>query len=252
MKNIVSALLVATLSIGILSACSSTKSDPSEIYRDQTPQQIFKDGKTALKDKGYAESIKRFEALDVQYPYGPETEQAQLFLIYAYYKKEDYAMSYAAADHFIRLHPASPHVDYAYYMRGISDYYQNMGFIERLLSIDLAKRDLVQIKKAYNDFNEVVTRFPNSQYAPAAYAFLLHLRNVLADHELHVAHYYFKRRAYVAAANRASDLVAHYQGAPTVVDALVIMVKSYRALGLTKEEHDAMTVLKYNYPNVTV
>jgi outer membrane protein assembly factor BamD len=234
---------------GIVAACSSTP-DPSEAYKNESPQEIYYKGRIALQDKSYSEAIKRFEALDVQYPFGLETQDAQLDLIYAYYMKEDYALSVAMADRYIRLHPVNPHVDYAYYMRGVSSYYQNLGLVERIFSLDLAKRDLTQIQQSYNYFNELVIRFPDSQYAPAAHQYMVYLRNVLADHELHVAMYYFERQAYVAAANRASGLVAHFQGAPTVVDGLIVMAKSYHALGLTKLEQDTMTVLHYNYPTL--
>ena len=251
MKRILSLLCLTGVTVALLASCS-TATDPSEAYKDETPQQIFQYGKAALQNKSYGEAIKRFEALDVQYPFGPQTEQAQLYLIYAYYMKEEYALAQAEADRFIRIHPANPNVDYAYYMRGLSSYYQNMGFLERFFSVDLATRDLTQIQKSYNDFNELVTRFPNSRYTPAAYQYLIYLRNVMANHELQIAQYYYSRKAYVAAVNRASSVVAHYQGAPAVVDALIVMAKAYNKLGMTKLEQDTLTVLRYNYPNVTV
>src|SRR5436190_433054 len=138
---------VATLLSGFLVACSTTNS-PSEAYKGEPPQQIFQEGKKSLQEKNYADAIKHFEALDVQYPFGTETKDAQLYLIYSYYMKEEYALSVAAADHYIRMHPTDRHVDYAFYMRGLANYYQNMGVLERLFSIDLAKRDLTQLKKS--------------------------------------------------------------------------------------------------------
>lgn len=237
--------------VGFLTSCS-TSTDPSEAYKGETPHQIFMKGRAALQEKSYSEAVKRFEALDVQYPYGADTETAQLYLIYAYYMKEDYALSVAAADRFIRIHPTHPHVDYAYYMRGKADYYQNLGVLEKLFSINLATRDLSQIQKSYIDFNEVVTLFPNSRYAPSAHQYMVYLRNVLANHELYVAEYYYNRKAYVASANRAAGLVARYQGAPAVIEGLKVMAKSYRQLGLTKLEQDTVTLLKYNYPNETI
>lgn len=251
MKKILTALFMPVLLAALMAGCANV-ADPSEAYKGETPQQIYASGKKALQDKSYNEAVKRFEALDIQYPFGTETESAQLYLIYAYYMKEEYTMSVAAADRFIRLHPASPYVDYAYYMRGISDYYQNLGIIERLFVIDLAKRDLTQVQKSYADFNQLVIHFPNSKYAPAAHQYMTYLRNVLADHELHVAEYYYNRKAYMAAANRASGLVAHYQGAPSVVNGLVLMAKSYRQLGMIKMEQDTLAVLQYNYPNTKV
>jgi outer membrane protein assembly factor BamD len=250
-KSLFLVLMLATAA-GLLTACG-TSTDPSEAYKNETQQQIYQAGKVALQDKSYSEAIKRFEALDVQYPFGVDTESAQFFLIYAYYMKEDHALSVAAADRFIRLHPTNPHVDYAYYMRGLANYYQNMGVIERLFTIDLATRDLTQIQKSYHDFSELSRQFPNSIYAPSARQYMIYLRNILASHELHVAKYYFAKKAYVAAANRAGGLVAHYQGAPSVPEALAVMAQSYHELGLTRMEADTLRVMKYNgYSNLPV
>lgn len=246
-KKQLSFTLIGILSL-LLAACAST-TDPAETYKDETAQQIFEHGEGALLDKNYQEAIKRFEALDVQYPFGHNTEIAQMQIIYAYYMTNDYASAEAAADRFIHAHPTNPHVDYAYYMRGLSNYYQNLGMFERMFAVDLATRDLTQIKKSFNDFSELTHSFPHSVYAPAAHQYMVYLRNILADHELDVAQYYYDRSAYVAAANRANLVIRHYQGTPSVPEALVVMAKSYRKLHLTQNENDTMQVLKINYPN---
>ncbi len=247
MKLITKLLLSATV-LALLTACSTT-TDPAEAYKGESAQHIFDRGESALRDRSYQEAIKRFEALDVQYPYGKNTETAQLHIIYAYYMNSDYASAEAAADRFVHAHPANPHVDYAYYMRGLSNYYQNLGVFERMFAIDLATRDLSQINKSYADFSVIVHSHPNSYYAPAAHQYMIYLRNIMADHELEVADYYYSREAYVASADRANVVVREYQGAPAVPKALVMMVKSYRALHLTQNENEAMQVLQYNYPN---
>lgn len=251
MKKLVGILCLAGIAAALLSACS-TSTDPSDLYKDETEHQIFQKGKSALQDKSYSEASKRFEALSVQYPFGPETQRADLYIIYAYYQKEEFALASAAANKFIHNYPTDPNVDYAYYMRGLSDYYQNMGFLERIFAVDLATRDLTQLQKSFVDFKELVMKFPNSPYAPSAQQYLVYLRNVIADHELEVAQYYYSRRAYVAAANRASDVVSHYEGTPAVPKALVVMAQSYHALGMAKQEQDARTMLAYNYPGVRV
>lgn len=251
MKKILLVLSLMAIVTGMLTGCGAT-TDSSQAYKGESPQTIYAYGKSALKDRSYSEAIKRFEALDVQYPYGPETEKAEFYLIYAYYMKDEYALSAAAADRFIHLHPAYQYVDYAYYMRGLANFYKNMGILERIFSVDLATRDLTQIRKAYFDFRELVERFPNSVYAPPAHQYMVYLRNLMASHTLETAQFYYDRKAYVAAANRANDVVAHYQGAPAVVDALVLMARSYQRLGMKKEESDTLQVLKYNYPNKTV
>lgn len=246
-KNAMTLLISSALFSPLLTGCS-TATDPAEAYKGETGKQIFTRGENELRERNYQEAIKRFEALDVQYPYGPDTETSQLHIIYAYYMSSDYASAEAAADRFIRSHPTNPHVDYAYYMRGLSNYYQNLGVFERLFALDLAKRDLSQVKKSYADFSQIVKTYPQSPYAPAAHQYMVYLRNVIAQHDLEVAQFYLQHGAYVAAANRANLVVQKYEGAPAVPEALVVMVKSYRALQLTKEESDAMKVLEFNYP----
>lgn len=244
-------MLSAAVITGFLTSCAST-TDPADAYKGESAHEIYTKGKLALEDKSYSEAVKRFEALDIQYPYGVDTENAQLYIIYAYYMKEEFPLASAAAERFIRLHPANPNVDYAFYMKGLSDFYQNLGIFERLFSLDLATRDMSQMQKAHADFNELVLRYPTSRYAPSAHQYVIYLRNMMANHELQVGQYYYSRKAYVAAAERASNIVAHYQGAPAVTDALVLMAKSYHQLGETKLEQETMSVLRYNYPNKVV
>lgn len=239
---------VLTSLISLLPACSTTQ-DPATAYKNQTAEQIFGEGEKELHSHNYQEAIKHYEALDVQYPFGPHVQIIQLHTIYAYYMTGDYASAEAAADRFIHSYPSSPHTDYAYYMRGLSNYYQNLGIFEKLFTIDLATRDLSQVKKSYKDFSQLVYLFPNSYYAPAAHQYMVYLRNLLASHELEVAQYYFNRQAYVAAANRATLVVRHYEGSPVVPAALVLMAKSYRALHLKTNEQEVLEVIKYNFPN---
>src|SRR5579862_2747595 len=172
MKKSIFSLGGLTVMAALLASCSAT-TEPSEAYKNETPQQIYQRGKSSLQDKGYSEAVKRFEALDVQYPFDADTENAQLYLIYAYYMKEDYPLASAEADRFIRIHPTNPHIDYAYYMRGLSNYYQNLGFFERFFMVDLATRDTSQLQKAYVDFNQLIHRFPNSRYVPSAHQYLI-------------------------------------------------------------------------------
>lgn len=253
MKKFLIMTTLACMLTTFLSSCATTSDkDPSQAYKGESPKAIYIKGRDALRDSNYSIAVKRFEALDVQYPFGKETEKAQLYLIYAYYMKDEYALASAAADRFIRIHPASEHVDYAYYMRGLANYNKNIGLMERTFGGDLAKRDLDHIKKSFTDFRLLTKRFPRSYYAPSAHQYMVYLRNILARHEFEVAQYYYKTQAYVAAANRASRVVANYQGAPVVVNALVLMAKSYNKLGMTKAAQEALLVLKYNYPKMNV
>ncbi len=242
-----SLILMSCMILGLV-GCSTTV-DPADAYPNETPEQIFTRGEKSLKDRSYQDTIKRFEALEVQYPYAPNTKMAQLHLIYAYYMTNEYISAEAAADRFIHSYPTNPHVDYAYYLRGLSNYYQNLGVFEKIFTIDLATRDLAQIKKSYADFAKITTSYSNSIYAAPAHQYMIYLRNVIANHELRIARYYYERGAYIASIDRAHLIVSHYQGAPAVPQALVLMVKSYRKLSLTSNANDAMRVLEYNYPN---
>lgn len=246
-----SLLLASLIGVFTLASCSTTF-DPAVAYKNETSTQIFDQGEKNLRDKSYSNAIKRFEALDVQYPFGHETETAQLHLIYAYYMSSDYPSAEAAATRFIHAHPTNPHLAYVYYLRGLSSFYQNLGVFERLFAIDLATRDLSQVQQAYGDFQTIVETYPHSPYAAAAYQYTVYLRNLLANHEYEVAQYYFSRHAYIAAANRANNVVQHYQGAPAVPKALILMARSYRAMHLVQNEQDVMRILEINYPNSNI
>ncbi|OGT54639.1 MAG: hypothetical protein A3F43_04275 [Gammaproteobacteria bacterium RIFCSPHIGHO2_12_FULL_42_10] len=239
-------LIYISLIAGLLTACATSK-DEAGAYPDETASQIYQHGKTALHDQSYSEAIKRFEALDIQYPSDSKTELGDLDLIYAYYMKEEYVLAIASATRFIQLYPADAHVDYAYYLRGLAEYKKNMGFFEKVFSLDFSTRDLTDIKQAYHDFDSVVTEFPRSVYAASAYQYVVYLRNVLANYELQVGEYYYARRAYVAAADRASRVIKYFEGAPAVQAALVLLAKSYHELGETKLEQDTLAVMRYNH-----
>lgn len=243
-------LLAGTIS---LAACSSDTADPiTSAYKGQSAEQIFKGGEQSLAKKSYKDAIKHFEALAALYPFSNYQEQAQLDLIYAYYMDQDYPSSQAASDRFIHLYPRSPNVDYAYYMKGLSDFSIDRGFGTKLVNLDLASRDLSSTKDAFNDFSQLVQLYPNSKYAPAARGRMVYLRNLLATHEVEVATFYVKRKSYVAAINRANYVVQHYQEAPAVIPALGILAQSYYALGLTDQANQTMAILALNYPNTQV
>ena len=213
------------------------------------PQQIFTEAETRLAQKQYSKAIAALEALDALYPFGKHTEQSQLDLIYAYYISEDYVSAAMTADRFTRVFPRSKHVDYAYYLKGLANFEPTINFIEKRIHTDVSLRDDVHPHQAYRDFNNLVTRFPNSKYAPDARKHMLFLRDQFARHELNVAEFYMRRKLYVAAINRASDVVSHYQQSPQVKPALQLMVKAYRALGLTEQAKQSQELLTLNFPS---
>lgn len=246
-QNIFRTALVSL--IFMLAGCS-TEFDPADAYKNLSAKEIYEQGKKNLDDGYYADATQYFETYDARYPFGDDIDQVQLNIIYTYYKKNETGSSLAAADRFIHLHPISDHVDYAYYMRGLSNYISNIGMLEKYLPIDLSSRDLTSAKKSFLDFSELVHRFPKSKYTPDAKQHMVFLRNVLATHEYEVALFYFKHEAYVASADRANDIIRHYQGAPIVPQAMVLMIKSYHKLGLEELAMQATKVLELNVSKI--
>lgn len=242
-------LIVATL----LGGCSlwggrDQERDP-EADLDATEQLLYRNVQRSLRSGNYQQAIENLERLEARFPFGRYAEQAQLELIYAHYMSFNADAARTSADRFIRLHPQHPNVDYAYYLKGLAAYNKNRGVFDRLFSTDIAKRDMTSAREAYADFNELLARFPDSPYAPDAKKRMLHLRNILARHELHVANFYMERGAYVAAANRARFIVTNYSRADCVPDALAVLVEANYKLGLEEAAHDALEVLAVNFPN---
>jgi outer membrane protein assembly factor BamD len=252
-KTIKFFFMIVYLSV-FLSACANlTKlkgsDEPAVLYKNYPEERLFQDGENSLADKKYTNTIKYFEALDSLYPFGPHSQQAQLQIIWAYYKTEDYLSAEAAADRYIHLYPRDEHVDYAYYMKGLSELKANKNFFQRVFPIDDSSRDLESAKEAFFTFNDLIQLMPDSPYVPDARQRMIYLRSLFAKHELDIGEYYFKRKAYVAAANRASYIIQHYQGTPQTEAALILSVKANQALGANQAAEDALHVLTINYPS---
>lgn len=251
MKKTITLLTALSLAL-ILTSCASWKTsttDPGQAYEKYSEAQLFTMAEKSLANRSYGRAVKYYEALSELYPFGAHAQQGQLDVIYAYYQTKDYASAEAAADSYIHLYPQSTNVDYAYYMKGLSEMYQSRTFLQQVIPIDMSDRDLTNMQQAYYTFSDLVQLIPTSPYAPYARQQMIYLRNLFAQHELNVATYYFKLKAYVAASNRASYLIRHYQGAPQVPQALVLLVQANRALGATDAANDAYQTLVQNYPN---
>ncbi|NIQ55210.1 MAG: outer membrane protein assembly factor BamD, partial [Gammaproteobacteria bacterium] len=236
-------VVLATLVAG----CSWFGEKP-DITKDWSAARLYAAAKERLENEDYEQAIDYYEKLEARYPFGPQSQQAQLDLVYAYYKNDQPAAAVAAADRFIKLHPRHPNVDYAYYMKGLANYVKTGGLVSRIVKKDYSKRDTGAAMDAFRDFSELTRRFPNSKYATDAAQRMLFLKNTLAMHEVHVARYYMERGAYVAAANRARFVVENYQRTPAMPDALVILAKSYKAMHMADLSEDAVRVLELNYP----
>lgn len=209
---------------------------------------MYTEAKTALDEGEIDRAVKFYERLVARFPYGKYHEQAQIELAYALYKdnKPDEALS--AINRFIKIYPTHPRIDYAYYLRGLVNFNRRIGLLEKYFSDDITRRDLQYVRQSFQDFGELVNKYPDSSYAPDARQRMVYLRNGLANAELMVASYYFRRGAYVAAAGRAKFLLETYQESPSTGDALAIMAESYRRIGRTQLGDETEQVLKLNYP----
>jgi len=232
------------LALILLAACASTP-EP-----ELTEKEYYDEAKQAIDARNFSVATKHLEALETRFPFGRYAEQAQLDLIYARYNNLDLEGSRAAADRFIRLHPQSPHVDYAYYIRGIAAYNMDVGLAAQYVpAVDVTSRDPGEMRKAFSDFSQLLTRYPDSDYASDAEQRMVEIRNRLAFYELHAARYYLKRESYIAAANRASHIVKSFPNTLAVEPALIIMVETYHELGIQNQADDALAVLAANYPD---
>jgi outer membrane protein assembly factor BamD len=241
-------LLLATLG---LAGCGLLPEEADETA-GWSANKLYSEAKEAMSDGAYDRAVKYFEKLEARYPYGRYAQQAQLEVAYAYYKQQEPASSIAACDRFIRLHPNHPNVDYAYYLKGLVNFNEDLGLFGFLGGQDLTERDPKAAREAFDAFKELVTRFPESKYASDATQRMSYLVNALASHEVHVADYYMRRGAYVAAVNRAQTAVKTYPEAPATEHALAILVSGYDALGMTDLRDDAGRVLRKNFPNSSV
>ncbi len=212
-------------------------------------QKLYAEAKDNLNDGNYERAVKLFETLESRYPFGRYAQQAQLEVAYAYYKDNEPISAIAACDRFIKLHPNHPNVDYAYYLKGLANFNEDLGILGNLVEQDMSERDPQAARDAFLSFKELVTRFPDSKYAPDSMARMKYLLNALASNEVHVAKYYMKREAWVASANRAREVVKNYPDAPALEEALAIMVVSYDKLLLTGLRDDTLRVMELNFPN---
>ena len=225
--------------------------EPVDETANWSPNKLYTEAKDALTEGSYERAIKMFEKLEARYPYGRYAQQAQIEVAYAYYKQGESASAVAACDRFIRLHPNHPNVDYAYYLKGLANFNEDLGFLGYLGSRDLAERDPKAARDAFDAFKELVARYPESRYANDAVQRMNYLVNSMAMHETRVADYYLRRGAHVAAVNRAQAALATYPGAPASEEALLILVKAYDAMGMNDLRGDTERILKKNFPDNT-
>jgi outer membrane protein assembly factor BamD len=230
-----------------LAACASSK--PNDPTTNWSTNRIQAEAKDQMDARSYDKAIPLLESLEGRAAGTPLAQQAQLDRAYAQFRDGQKAEAIATLDRFMRLHPASPAIDYALYLKGVINFNDELGFFSFLSHQDLSERDQQAAKEAFESFNELVTRFPDSIYTPDARARMRYTINALAQYEVHVARYYYTRGAYVAAISRAQQAIADYRDAPALQEALYILVESYDKLGMDNLRDDARRVLDQNYPD---
>jgi len=236
-----------------LAACSLFGSKP-----DATPEKIasveemYQVAKTDLDDKSYEEAIKHFESLQSHFPYGRYAQQAQLEIAYAYYKQQEPELAIAAANRFIKQYPKNQNVDYAYYVKGLANFNAEIGIFGSAFGQDSTERDPKAAQDSFAALKDLVTRYPTSKYVPDSKLRMQYLLSSLAKYDVHVASYYLRRQAYIAAINRAKEILTAYPKTPSTHEALQIMIKGYDALGLTTLRDDAQRVLDLNFPKTSI
>jgi outer membrane protein assembly factor BamD len=241
-------LSIMLYSLSSLFGCSLI-GDTRDETKNWSLERLYSEAKGALDSGTYESAIKYYEQLEARDPFGKYAQQAQLEVIYAYYKFEEPDSAIVAADRFIKLYPRHSYVDYAYYLKGLVNFERNQGILARILPLDRSQRDQGAALQSFYDFADLVKQFPQSKYSEDAKQRMVYLRNILAEYELHVARFYLQRGAYIAAANRAKTVIQSYQQTPAVAEALVILAKAYKIMGLDDLSANALSVLKLNYPN---
>ena len=251
MKN--ASIILLLLSLPFTTGCSwlgwgEEEKPTEEATEDFSERDFYEKIQISLNSGNWTLAITNLQLLESQFPFGKYAEQAQLELIYAHFRTANYESSIASAERFIRPHSQHPNVDYAFYLKGLAEISQSSGFFDTYLPTDSSKRDIGSARNAFATLSEFLTRFPKSPYAADSRKRLVNLRNQLARAEIHVANYYFSRKAYLAAANRGRFVVENFQQTPAVPDGLAVMVQGYKMLGMQELSDNAVQVLAANYP----
>jgi outer membrane protein assembly factor BamD len=231
-----------------LAACGLEPPKPGSTAKD--PQSAYAEAKELLDNGSYESAITGYEQLEARFPYGRYAQQGQLDTAYAHYRLRETDNTVADCDRFIRLHPNHPNVDYAYYLKALA--YENAksdDWFEFLPQQPLAERDASAVGNAFQTFKIIVTRYPQSKYADVARTHMENLLEALASNELNAARYYLRRRAPLAAANRAQNVIVKYSTSKATEDALGIMIESYTQLKLDTLRADTERVLRQNFPD---
>ncbi|MFC1589744.1 outer membrane protein assembly factor BamD [Pseudomonadota bacterium] len=233
----------------LLTACSTMDVDPTAEW---TAKEFYDEARSSLDAGEFQTAITNLETLEARFPFDPYAKQAQLDVAYAYYKFEEPESAISAVDRFMRLHPRDPHIDYAYYLKGLVNFNRGIGFLDDWFPRDQAHHDASVMQQAYNDFSSLVRLYPDSHYAGDAHQRMVFLRNKMAQKEIEIAEFYIERETWLSAINRAKTVIERYQDSIWSHRALEIMVEGYKNLGLKDLASDAERVLSMNKPGLDI
>lgn len=240
------ALVPVLLVAALLAGCAGTpKDDPSS---QAGLDKLYAEAKDDLNVGSYEPAIKKLESIEGRAAGTLLGQQVMLDMAWAQLRSGEKAAAVTTLDRFLKLHPSSPGVEYAMYLKGLVNFNEDLGLFGRIAGQDVSERDQQASKDALLAFRELVERFPSSRYAEDARIRIDFITNTLARHEVHVARYYLNRGAFVAAVNRAQVAVTDYPYAPATEEALVIMGDAYERLGLADLAADTRRVLQKNFP----
>lgn len=239
--------LLTAISLMGLAGCASD-SAATRVTDTSTAESLYRSAKRSLNQGDFLTAIDYFETLGARYPFGNYTQQAQLDIAYAYFKQDEYDNAISSADRFIKLYPRSENVDYAYYMKGLSQFSRGGSFMERVFPRDMSKLNQNWLRSAFAEFDTLVRRFPESRYVPDALARMRFLRDEMARHELSTARFYYNRGAMVATVNRVNYLLEHFKESKHVPNALALMASAYGSMGQEELKADTLRVLEETEP----
>ena len=245
-KILLRSSILLLLAFLMFNGCSSTEEQPNASFLEK---ELYDISQTRIKNGNFSSAITSLETLEARFPFGRYAEQAQAELIYAYYRNFEFEAARSSAERFINLHPRHAHTGYAYYLRGLSAFTDDSGIFTRYFESDLSRRDIEPAQRSFENLSEFVSRYPDSPYVVHAKQRMIYLKNILAKHEVYVADFYMKRKAYIAAIGRAKYVIEHMPKTPQIPQALSILVKAYNLLGYEELSKKNLEILKLNYPN---
>jgi len=248
LKRLIFTTSIFLITLFGLSACGlfPEKFDETKTW---SAARLYQEAQSDLANGSYDSAIKNLEKLESRFPFGTYAQQAQMDIPYVYYKQGDQAQALAAIERFIKLHPNHENLDYIYYLRGLVNFNDQISFFQAMAHQDMTERDPKAAREAFDAFKALVVRYPNSKYTPDALLRMKYLVNTMAQYDLHVAKYYYRRGAYIASANRAQAAIKEYPDAPAIEEALFVLYNSYDKMGLIELRDDANRVFVHNFPN---